>query len=381
MRHKIIIMMRRSISPSLKFNLGLISGWFREQFNRFRFWDWEITQYPLRKNSPYNINYIGRKSRRRFIKALLGVQDEKVEIKSTNANRADKTVFISELPVSGSLCVPLLLNSIVPLGRSIDEIMAGFHRQLGRDLKRNHVRYHLKQVFNDNEIELADREMLKPYAKARHGDTASQIELAEVRRMSKIFGSLNFLFLDNEVVGCQLGYGYTREGKRYWTTNRCGYPQWVFADPKKFREVNSINIHLALEWALENGYDYYDIGSSLARPGDGLLEWKRRRGAYLDRIGLHGYAYLRLPVKGAAQFLWDAPLFAVERKSIALHLGLPDGLSDEEILNRYREMGFGGLSKVYLHCIRPPSEHILNTFGSFYANKKTPPILNIIISS
>jgi hypothetical protein len=183
------------------------------------------------------------------------------------------------------------------------------------------------------------------------------------------------------VVACHLGCVITRAGKRYWSTIRFGYPEAVFSDTKRLRETNSITTYLALEWALENNFDYYDIGTCLGSPDDGLLQWKRRRGGALDTMGNHGYFHVRLPRVGAAQFLWDAPLFAVERHNLTLHLGLPDGPNDDEIVSRYREMGFGGLFKIYLHCAKPPSECILETLRSLYRHQKSPPILESIPST
>jgi hypothetical protein len=179
-------------------------------------------------------------------------------------------------------------------------------------------------------------------------------------------------------VGCQLGHVITRAGKRYWSTNRCGYPEAVYSDPKRLRETNSMNIHLALEWAIENGFDFYDLGVALGRPGDGLLEWKRRLGGELDTMDHRVYFHIRLPKVGAAQFLWDAPLFAVERRKLTLHLGLPGGKSDEEVANRYREMGFRGLFKVYLHCANPPGDQLLETLRSYYKQQNNPPVMEII---
>ncbi|PPA00428.1 hypothetical protein C4E44_29915, partial [Pseudomonas sp. MWU12-2312b] len=232
-----------------------------------------------------------------------------------------------------------------------------------------------------DEIESADLQMLQPYAKARHGAAASQIETHEVRRVAKNAGRLDLVLLEDEVVACHLGCVITRAGKRYWSTIRFGYPETVYSDAKKLREINSITTFMALEWALENGFDYYDIGTCLARPDDGLLEWKRRRGGDVDTLGNYGYMFVRLPKTGAAQFLWETPLFAVEGKKLTLHLGLPDGPSDDEIASRYREMGFGGLSKIYLHCARKPQESVLETLRGRYSHLKTAPIMECVISA
>jgi hypothetical protein len=98
-------------------------------------------------------------------------------------------------------------------------------------------------------------------------------------------------------------------------------------------------------------------------------------------MGNSVYFHIRLPKVGAAQFLWEAPLFAVECHKLTLHLGLPDGPSDEEFTNRYREMSFGGLHKVYLHCVKPPGEHILGMLLGLYAHHKFPPSVEIIAST
>ncbi len=380
MKEYVVSLSRKWISPSVRFKFGEIAGWLRDQVNLSCIWRWELTRFPLGGGTPFSVSYLGRKSQRDIVMALLGSSLE-VDSSQNSEYVPERTAFASELPTPGSLCVPLLLNSIVALGKPIEEIMAEFHSQLRRELKKNRLRYRLQRVIREIEINSADRDMLRPYARARHGETASHIRLDEVRRSAQGYGRLDLLILEDEVVGCQLGHQYTRAGKRYWTTNRCGYPEAVFSEPKKLRDINSINIHLALEWALENGFDFYDIGTSLARPDDGLLEWKRRRGASLARIGYQGYVHIRLPKVGEAQFLWRAPLFAVVGNQLTLHIGLPDGPSDEEAVSRYREMGFGGLFKVYVHCARVPGDHLLETLRSFYANRTPLPIVESIQST
>ncbi len=375
-----LTLIREWVSPSLRYEIRRIANWLREQLSRAYFWNWEIARFPLHAGSPFEIIYIGRKAQRDFAMSLLNVTRD-VDINFTEGCAADRRVIVSEMPFPGTLCIPSLLSSIVPLGRPIEEITSNFHSQLRRELPKKRKSYRMQQVLDNAEIERADREMLRPYANARHGDGAAQIELDEVKRMAQIYGRLDLLLLGDEVVGCQQGHVITRAGKRYWSTNRCGYPEAVFSDPKRLRDSNSINIYLAMEWAIDNGFDYYDIGGSLGRPGDGLLEWKRRRGGELDTMGNSVYFHIRLPKVGAAQFLWDAPLFAVEHHKLTLHLGFPDGSSDEEFTNRYREMGFGGLFKVYLHCAKPPGEHILETLRSFYAHHKLPPNVEIIPST
>ena len=379
MKKYVAILMRKLISPSMRFELSKSLAELYELLARTCFWRWEIVRLRLREDSFYDILYVGRKSRREFVQVLLGADPQVVDRK-LKSDKSRHSVLVSEMPTLGALHIPQSLSAVVPLGRPIEDITARYNTELRRNLRKNRLRYRMTQALNDNEIERADREMLQPYARARHGAAASQIESHEVQRVAKNAGRLDLVMLEDEVVACHLGCTITRGERRYWSTIRFGYPDAVFSDAKKLREINSITTFMALEWAIENGFDYYDIGTCLARPDDGLLEWKRRRGGDVDTLGNHGYLYVRLPKEGVAQFLWETPLFAVEGKKLTLHLGLPEGRTDEEVTNRYREMGFGGLSKVYLHCAKEPGAMLLDTLRSRYNHLKAPPIIKSIIS-
>jgi hypothetical protein len=380
MKENIAALIRKLISPSLRFEIRKAVSWLRDILSRACFWRWEIVRFKLRENSPFHVIYVGRKAQREFAKVLMGAESGASDI-PLKPGPSSQAVLVSEMPTPGALCVPQYLSAVVPLSRSIEEITARYNTELRRNLRKNRLRYRMQQALNDDEIESADLQMLQPYAKARHGAAASQIETHEVRRVAKNAGRLDLVLLEDEVVACHLGCVITRAGKRYWSTIRFGYPETVYSDAKKLREINSITTFMALEWALENGFDYYDIGTCLARPDDGLLEWKRRRGGDVDTLGNYGYMFVRLPKTGAAQFLWETPLFAVEGKKLTLHLGLPDGPSDDEIASRYREMGFGGLSKIYLHCARKPQESVLETLRGRYSHLKTAPIMECVISA
>jgi hypothetical protein len=238
----------------------------------------------------------------------------------------------------------------------------------------------MQQVLADSDIDYANCEMLQPYASARHGKAAAQIDPDEVRRIAQKAGRLDFVHMGDEAVACNLGYEFANAGKKYWSTIRFGYPQAVFSDSKRLSETNAISFYLALEWAVKNGFDYYDMGACLGRPEDDLLQWKKRWGGLVNTTDNHAYLYVRLPKIGAEQFLWDTPLFSVEGNNLTLHLGLPNWPSDDEIASRYRKMSFGGLFKVYLHCSRPPSEFLLKQLRSLYVRQKSPPILEVITS-
>jgi hypothetical protein len=373
---------RKILSPSFRFELRETAAWLQEQLDRVRLWRWEIARIPLPVDRPYDILYAGRKAHLKLAKILLGLEDV-IDVRKADVNLSGRKVFVSEIPIPGALCVPQYLRAIVPLGRPIEEIMAEYDSELRRSLRKHRSSYRMQQALLDAEIEHADREMLQPYATARHGSSANQMPSEMVRRFALEFGRLDLVRSDDEVVACLLGMESIRAGKRYWLLDRFGYTETVFSDPKRLRETNSMNTHLALEWAIENGFDYYDIGLCFARPDDGLLKWKRRRGAVPETIGLRGYGHfhIRLPKAGAAQFLWDSPLFAIERRKLTLHLGLPDGPNDDEVSKRYREMGFAGLFKVYLHCVKPPGDHLLEKLRSLYARQKSPPEISVISST
>lgn len=373
------ILVRKLISPSMRFEINQSLAWIHEQLNRARIWHWVFTVLPRQDNSPYTIQYAGRKSHCELAKIILGIESF-LDTNQVNADPSNGRIFVSEMPIPGALCVPHYLRATVPLGRTIDEITSEYDGELRRSLRKHRSRYHMKQALSDAEIDHADREMLRPYASARHGCSANHKSSNEVRRCALEFGRLDLVMSGDEVVACLLGSGYIRAGKHYWLIDRFGYPEAVFSDPKRLREINSINNHMALEWAIENDYDYYDIGLCFGRPDDGLIQWKRRRGAEFNTIGLRGYGYfhISLPRASAAQFLWNSPLFSVERKKLTLHLGLPDGYSDDEFVTRYRQMGFSGLSKVYLHCARPPGEHLLAMLYGFYKHQEHQPIVESI---
>jgi hypothetical protein len=380
MKEYVAMPIHKLISPSMRFEIRKTIAWLRGISGRACFWRWEIVRFKLQKDSLYDVLYVGRKTEREFVQVLMGAKPQEVD-GQVGLKKSSRTVLVSEMPVPGALCVPRSLSAVVPLGRSVDEITARYNTELRRNLRKNRLRYRMKQAVNDGEILSADREMLQPYARARHGESASQIESHEVQRVAKNAGRLDLVLLEDQVVACHLGCVITRGGKRYWSTIRFGYPDTVFSDHKKLREINSITTFMALEWAVENGFDYYDIGTCLARPDDGLLEWKRRRGGDVDTLGNDGYLFVRLPKAGVAQFLWETPLFALEGKKLTLHLGLPDGPNGEEVANRYREMGFGGLFKIYLHCATRPEDELLDTLRSRYAHLTLPPVLECIAST
>ncbi|NIF17786.1 hypothetical protein [Pantoea sp. Cy-639] len=375
---------RQLLSPSLRYEIRNVANTARDYLGRACFWRWEVSRFKLQQESPFEILYIGRKQQREMAKLLIGGKSPDggpAPQLPVAAGDQRHVVVVSEMPNPGALSIPHYLSAVVPLGRSLDDITARYDSELRRSLRKHRPLYQMRQTRDDEEIAMADRELLRPYASARQGIHAAQFPTDDVFRLAKGVGRLDLIYHDDEVVACHLGCEITRGGKRYWSTLRFGYRETVFSDAKKLREVNSITTFMALEWALENGYDYYDIGLCLARPDDGLLKWKRRRGGDIDSLGNHAYLFLRLPRSGTAKFLWETPLFAVEGNKLTLHLGVPEGTSDEEVASRYHEMVFGGLDKIYLYGAKTSAERFLEILRSRYANLQSPPAMERISSS
>ncbi|RWU21390.1 hypothetical protein DM813_19630 [Pseudomonas alkylphenolica] len=388
MKENLAVVVRKLISPSMRYEIRNVSSKLRDFLARACFWRWEVARFKLQQESPYEFLYIGRKQQREMAKLLIGGKSQDklqaqipVVDRQAKPDAASQVVVISEMPTSGSLNVPHYLSAVVPLGRSLEDITARYDSELRRSIRKNRPLYSMRRTLSDEEIAMADKDLLRPYATARQGIHAAQFPSDEVFRIAKTVGRLDLIMLGDEVVACHLGCEITRGEKRYWSTLRFGYCEAVFSDAKKLREVNSITTFMALEWALENGFDYYDIGLCLARPDDGLLKWKRRRGGDVDSLGNHSYMFVRLPKRGVAKFLWDTPLFAVEGDKLTLHLGLPEGPSDEELASRYHEMVFGGLHKIYLYGAKSSGEAFLENLRGRYASLQSPPAMERILSN
>ncbi len=375
MINKIKSVVKTFVSPSLRFEINQKKGRVAQFLAGLCFWRWENFNFPLSESNLTIVHYLGRPENKPVLQALLGI-DANISTSLGNANESSDKAFVSEFPMRDALCMPYCLTTIVKLGRTIDDVLATYSRSLRRSITGERPEYRYETIIDIAKIDAIERKMLRPYATARHDLGAAQLDPSLVRKLAQQeYGRLYLLYQREEEVGCHLGNSYMCKGKRYWHVNRLGYPNAVFSDYKRWGEVNSINLHLALEAAIENGYDYCDYGVSLARPGAGLIEWKRRRRGFLAKNDNFKYFYMKLPKTGAAQFLWDSPVFAVEKGMVTLHLGVPEGKTDEEITARYHEMGYGGLYKVYLQCIKPPSGQLIETIRSLYADQESQPMI------
>jgi hypothetical protein len=358
-----------SISRSLKFEIKYKFNATVSLIKSFYFWNWRKISFFTNDTEETAVLFFGNARNKWPLMALLGLTpNDNNFVCSEFKNRA----LITDFPLPNALCVPATLATIVPLNRSIDDILATYSRSLRRSIVGQRADYHYETVNDLDKIVATEAELLKPYANARH-ENAHHLGLETIINLAAgEYGRLDLLYSGEEIVGCHLGNSYERRGKKYWHVNRFGYPASVFSDYKRWGEVNSMNLHLALEAAIQEGYDYCDYGTSLARPGAGLIEWKRRRkGVLAEDYGI--YFYVKLPRKSAAQFFWDSPLFAIEDHKITLHLGVPQGKTDEEVMGRYNEMGYGGLYKVYLHSNSTLNKALVSSVHDLYVDQITLP--------
>ena len=367
------------VSPSFRFELRRVLGRLQSQVALARFWRWECVR--LLGDESFEVVYLGREEERHHACRILGLGSSAATGGGRAAMRSPRGLLVSEVPFPGALRVPRDVNMVVPLDRPLKDIVAKYDKQLRRRLLKQLPGLEVRQVTEDTEIERLYREMLVPFARARHGDGAHNFPIDFVRRMALARGRLDLVLLDGVEVSCELGYGMAHAGKRYWVALRFGCPEVVFSDPRRLRDTNSLSNFACLIRSLEDGFDFYDMGYCLPRFDDQNLHWKRRRGGALETFRNGGFYFVRLPRESQARLLWDSPLFSLEHDGLSLRLGLPEGPGDEEIVLRYREIGFGGLTRVYLHCARSASDGLLRALRSRYERFPNPPELVVLATS
>lgn len=356
----------RLISPSLKTEIRFRLLRCQNLVQSSYFWRWQYKQFQT-KTPSISVRYLGQHASQ--VCVLLGVSEQ-----NSKPNRLADTLWLTDFPVPRAYPIPSTLTTIVPLHRTVEEIMATYASSLRRSINKQRPPYRYEIIRDVDRIAEINQTMLVPYANARH-ENAYHMDLSGITQLAlSAHGRLYALYCGEVLVGCHLANFYERNGQRYWHVNRFGYPEHVFADFKRWGEVNSINLHMALEEAIQGNFDFCDYGMSLAKPGAGLIEWKRRRKGSLGREAGTQF-YLSLPKKGLAQFFWDSPLFSIEKGKITLHLGIPADKTDEEILVKYHEMGYMGLYKVYLNCLSQPSDAVIEGVRSLFAEEAHPPMI------
>ncbi len=357
----------------MRFELRRVAQEVGLQLDRAQLWNWEHVRLVPDGAARFAVEYFGRRERCWEVCDVLGLREEPHPARGHG--RGAYKVLASEVPLPGALHVPFHVDAVVRLRRPVEEILAGYRGDLARIVKKYGRRFHTRRVVDDQEIERIQHEMLEPFGTAHHGAHTVNLSLEDVRRIAKDTGRLDLAYLDGEEIGCHLGCTAVYKGKRYWNGVRVGYPETIYSDSRRFRIDNQLNVHLALQWALENDFDFYNMGMTPACPDGGLLEFKRRRGATLTADFVDAFFWLRLPARERARFLWKAPLFSVERGRLILHLGLPAGPTDAEVLARYHEMGFDGLSQVQLYCAQTPGAGLLDALADHYVRYDRPPRL------
>ncbi len=361
---------RSVLPPSVRFQLRRVAHGLGVQMDRARLWNWEHAWLAPGSAPRFAVEYLGRRSQRWQLAEVLGLDETPLDGEPAGVPR----LLASEALLPGALRVPFHVDSIVRLGRSVDEILAGYHPELRRVLRKYGRRAATRRVVDEADIARVKRDMLDAFGSARHGERVVNLSLDAVRRLALETGRLDVVVLDGEEVACHLGYVIVHNGQRYWDGVRVGYPKAVYGDSRRFRVANSINTYLGICWAVANDFDYYSLGMSPARPEHGRLQYKRHRGGALTADFADAFFWLKLPGPSAELF-WEAPLFSAQHGRLTLHLGLPVGPSDDEVLRRYRDMGFDGLSTVALHSARPASSTLRVRLAELYARHLEPPEL------
>lgn len=352
---------------------------FKERKNKLKafiqlvcIWRYQLNTLMHNKLSGVKFHYFGLKSHQALIASILNLDSP-----HSASNNANLKAFVSEIPLQGSICIPHDLSSMIPLkNKSLDEVVLSFEKSKRKLINKGLAGYTLKQVTNAHDLTRLNEKMLIPYA-ARYGKAAYQLPIQQVTDMAFKYGRLHVLLENDVEAACSIGYEYVCNNEHYWISYREGFPDFIFNDRRSYTEKQVINTHVELEWALNNGFSYYDIGANPACTEVGSLHFKRTFGAELSTKGNYRYFYLKLPKEIAAKYYWQKPLFAVEGKAVVLHLGLPDGVSAEEVAERYKLLNYGGLKKVYLHCDSAPSSAHTEAVVSIYSYQKSPPALKV----
>lgn len=370
---------RTIISPSTRYAIKRLKEWLIERIDLFKCWRWVSTELDCRSNHPFRVSYLGRKRNKDLAEVILGFKEHSEDIYQPSASYPK--IKLSELPSLGAIRVPKYLRALVPLDKGVDQILAEYDSELRNKLKKNKHRFTMRQIHDEAEIYHAEHQLLRPFAEARHGDAVNHMPSETIRAFANQFGRLDLIYEDDKLVSCLLGMEYSINKKKYWIVDRFGYPEEVFANSKRFGDINSMNNHMAMEWAAANGYDYYDIGLVFARPWDGLLQWKKRRGSIMRTTALAGSSsfYLKVPEQLKPEFFWYSPVFSIENGELSLHLGLPAGKTEEDFLKHYSKMTFRELCTVYVYCAASPSQGLSTSLSHFYRfDDRVPKIKTLI---
>ncbi|MBL8958020.1 MAG: hypothetical protein JNK82_45015 [Myxococcaceae bacterium] len=359
---------RRLLSPQTRFTLRRLATRIKVRAPLLTPWRWEARRWSAKT---YDVMTFAPPSEHHG-RALMQLEGDGAPCeleKGLDSNVA----LVSPMIIPGAYRVPCELHTIVPLGRSLEEITARYDRELRRTLKKSRGAYTFTRVTDPARIAALNDEMLVPYARARHGADAVCPPLSDVMNMALETGRLDVVENAGKPVACHLGYTLEQGGKRTFITLRFGYPKEIFEEQKKLREANAMNTYLAMEWAHQNHFDGYDMGSASSRPDDGLLQWKRRRDGAVDCSHAEEWLSVRPPASAKAAFLWDHPLFSVENGQLELQLGIAPGVGDDEALARWKQYGFSGLQRVHVYAERELPERLAAGVSAIFEGQTLKP--------
>jgi hypothetical protein len=356
---------------SIEFNLQEKKHRLKEIMRLACFWHWQLTRISNSKLNDVAFYYFGRKFEREGAISLLGLNDLNTPTLSIKTN-----ALVSEFPIPSAICLPLYLTTVIQLeSRTLNDILMRLQKEKRRLINSQASNYKLKKVTTVEDVIRLDQEMLRPFANARYGRGAYNLPLQQLIEMTFNTGHFYLLLHKGEEVGCFIGHFSERNKKRYWQVDRMGFPEAIYSNMQPYREKNVMLFYLQIEWAIINGFEYYDMGANCANAEVGVLHYKRTYGGELSVMGNYSYLYLKIPSAYAARFYWEKPLFALEGKAVVLHLGVPDGVSELELLNRYKLLNFGGLAKVYLHYETKPPENAIEIIRRVFNQQKPPYLL------
>lgn len=363
------------IPPAVKVGLRQSLDAVKRQAERAQLWHWTWSGLPQHP-SGLPLAYLGREEARSHALELLGLPLDGAALPHPPLN---ESALLSEAYLPNALLLPWHVREVVELAPGHDAIFAEYDPELRRKLRHLKAECSTRQVTLASEVERIDAELLEPYAKAR-GHHAS-VPLESVLRLALHRGRLDVVERGGEVIAAHLGYALERADRRTWVSLRFGYPKSVFEDPRRLRDANAVNTYLALLYALDQGFDAYDMGSCIARPDDGLLQWKRRRAGALSAAMNDGVFHLRVPPGQEPRFFYATPLLSMEHGQLTLELGLPHGIWDEDASKRFHELGFRGLARVRLHCAREPGPLLRERLYALYARHERQPELMLVQSA
>jgi len=363
---------------SAAYELRAVAQQLIEFLSLISIWNWRIYSQNVDGRSFNRLTFFGRRKTMDNVMVLLGTEQNPAHNVENQASKPGGRVVVSEFPLKSSIRVPNYLNQILRIDRSLEALL----ERMGEDkltlYKKRRADYRVELVTSDSELTQIDATMLRPFANFRYGENAFHLPFKKLKKFARRKGAVTTVFSNERgAVSCSVGCAIRRRGKRYWKALRSGYPEGIFSSSKIFSEVNFMTYCLELEWASQRGYDFYDVDLSVAHPENKVLQWKRRLRGELDLAGNYSCFYLRPPDVGVSAFFWDTPVFGLEHGKVVLHLGLPTGKSDIDFAKRFREMGFGGLAKVYLHCETTPSEQAIASLMNLYRHFPVQPILDI----